>query len=576
MDLIQYLIKKRIFGKNQEPKIKAQAKETGKTLEEVIIEEKILPEKKLFELKSDFLKIPLKKKAAEGLSPDFSVIPRESVEFYKMIPLKVDKKQGLLEVGMVFPENSQAREALKFLARQQKLAVKVFLIALSDFREYLSRYRTPEKEVERALKRLKEEPPGKGAKEGAREAEFERLVEEAPIVKMVSVILRQAVEGKASDIHIEPFPGNLRVRYRLDGILYHSLTLPLKIHSAVVARIKIMGGLKIDETRVPQDGRFSIIVDDRKVDFRVSTLPTTLGEKVVLRVLSPEEGMKSLRELGFRDRNFKVVEEATRKTAGVILATGPTGSGKTTTLYSLLGILNKEGVNIITLEDPVEYFIEGINQSQVKPEIGYTFARGLRQILRQDPDIIMVGEIRDEETASLAVHAGLTGHLVLSTLHTTNALGVIPRLVDMGVKPFLMPPTLSLSISQRLVRLLCPDCRKKVKLEGDKKKYILDKLKGLPPGSRPKTIKSKKTIYIYQAQGCKKCNFKGYSGRIGVFEVLKMTETLGDLIVKDPSEKELVKEARRQGMISMEEDGILKVLDGLTSLEEIMRVTEEL
>jgi len=279
-------------------------------------------------------------------------------------------------------------------------------------------------------------------------------------------------------------------------------------------------------------------------------------------------------ELGFRSLNSEVIKEAMGKPFGMILATGPTGSGKTTTLYALLKTLNKEEVNIVTLEDPVEYFIDGVNQSQIRPEINYSFARGLRQILRQDPDIIMVGEIRDEETASLAVHAALTGHLVFSTLHTNNAAGVIPRLIDMGVQAFLIPPTLNVAISQRLVRKLCPFCKKKIKAKSETKKYILNRLQNLPEKAK-KDIKIEEPMSVFKPQGCKKCNFKGYAGRVGIFEIIKMTENLADIISKSPTEKDILEEARAQGMISMEEDGFLKVLEGITSLEELMRVVEE-
>ena len=574
MDLIQYLVKKKILTKDQSVKLKAEIKKIGFSAEEVILKEKIIDEKQLFRLKSEVFKVPLKEVPIEKISPEIlSIIPRESAEFYKMVPLILRRGEKVLEVGMVFPENPQAQEALKFLARQQRLTTGIFLITLSDFEKCLRSYLVPEKEMEIALGRLEEEIKIEPKKK-IEAREFERLVEEAPIIKMVAVILRQGVEGMASDIHVEPTRENLRVRYRLDGILYTSLFLPLKVHSAIVARIKILSGLKIDETRIPQDGRFSTIIGEKKIDFRVSTFPTSLGEKVALRVLDPQEGVKPLSELGLRDRNFRIVKESIEKPYGLILATGPTGCGKTTTLYALLRILNKEGVNIVTLEDPVEYFIEGVNQSQVNLEIDYTFARGLRHILRQAPDIIMVGEIRDAETAALAIHAALTGHLVLSTLHTSNALGVIPRLIDMKVKPFLIPPTLSLAVNQRLIRVLCSHCKQKVKLQGKKKKYILDKIKNLPKEAT-ESIETKEPLYIYEPKGCKKCNFNGYSGRIGVFEIIKMTPSLAEIIIEKPTEGEILKEAKAQGMISMEEDGILKVLEGVTSLEETMGVAEK-
>ena len=555
--------------------MRGEIRESDKTPEEIILQKKIIGERELFQRKSKLINFPLREKVPEEISQEvLSIIPKESVEHYKMIPLFLDKERAILEVGMVYPENSQAQEALKFLIRQRKIEAKVYLITLTDFKRCLEKYKASRKEMEQALEKLEQEMsriPKKGGK-GIKVEEAGRLVEEAPVIKMVAVILRQSVEGDASDIHIEPTRDSLRVRYRMDGILHSSLVLPLKIHSAIVARIKILSGLRIDETRIPQDGRFSTNVGGQNIDFRVATFPTTLGEKVVLRVLNPETGLKSLSDLGLRDRNLKVTKRTIENPYGMILVTGPTGCGKSTTLYALLRILNKEEVNIVTLEDPVEYFMEGINQSQVKPEIDYTFAKGLRQILRQDPDIIMVGEIRDGETANLAIHAALTGHLVLSTLHTTNVTGVIPRLIDMGIKPFLISPTLSLAVNQRLVRVLCPHCRKKVKAEGEKKKFIKEGLKNLPLKLREKI---KEPYYVYEPQGCKKCGDKGYSGRTGIFEIVEMTDNLSRIINKSPVPSEILKEARDQGMTTMGEDGILKALNGVTSLEEIIRVAEE-
>jgi len=576
MDLIDYLSDKKFLKKKEAQNIKSEERETGRKPEELILDKGLLDEKTLFQTKSKFLKIPLKEKISKKAgSKAISIVPRESVEFYKMIPLRLDEDKGILEVGMVYPKDVQGQEALKFLTRQHKLKPKVFLISLSAFRNYLSKYHSPRKEMEKALGKLEKEAleEKKTEKGGVQfEGGQKRLSEEAPIIKMVAVILRQGVEGGASDIHIEPTKDNLRIRYRMDGILYPSLILPLKIHQAIVARIKILSKLKIDETRIPQDGRFSTIIHGKKIDFRVATFPTNLGEKVALRILDPEKGLKSLDELGLTGRNLEVVKESIKNPYGMVLSTGPTGSGKTTTLYAILRILNKGKVNIVTLEDPVEYFIEGINQSQVKPDIGYSFATGLRQILRQDPDIIMVGEVRDEETASLAVHAGLTGHLVLSTLHTISATGVIPRLIDMGVENFLIPSTLNVALSQRLVRVLCKNCKKKVKASQKETKYILDKIGKMPGNQRPKI---EEPIYIYKPKGCSKCKNKGYKGRIGVFEVLEMTREMARIVSSDPTENKLFDEARNQGMITMEEDGLLKVLKGVTSLEEIMRVVEE-
>lgn len=579
MNLIQFLIKQKNISKQQGEQLIEEAKRLGKDHEELLIEQKVMSEDEVFNFKSRILKVPLKKVNVEEITPDvLSFIPKEAVEFYKVVPLAIDRVKNILEVGMVYPENSQAQEALKFLARQQKLTLNVVLIAFSDFKRYFEKFQAPEKEVESALAKLEQEfgsTQDKSILEEVSEAQAsESIIEEAPIIRMVAVILRQAVEGKASDIHIEPTTEDLRVRYRLDGVLYPSLVLPLKVHPAVVARIKILSRLKIDETRIPQDGRFSAKVNNKRIDFRVSTFPTTLGEKVAIRVLDSGEGLRTLEGLGMVGRNYNVVMKVIKRPYGMILATGPTGSGKTSTLYTILNLLNKNQVNIVTLEDPVEYFMSGINQSQVRPEIDYTFAKGLRQILRQDPNIIMVGEIRDEETADLAVNAALTGHLVLSTLHTNNAVGVVPRLLDMGVKPFLIPPTLTAVVSQRLVRVLCPECKIKMDLDNKTKSYLNEKIKNFPLETKSH-LNLKSEPVVFWPKGCKKCNSTGYLGRIGIFEVFEMTEQLGEIIVKGPTEKAINQEARRQGMLTMEEDGIIKVLQGVTSLQEIMRASRE-
>ncbi len=575
MDIYQFLVKKKFFTKEEAAQLKEEVVQTGKTLEDLLAAQGALREAEFFRWKGEALGIPFRKDLPEDISHDIlSIIPRESADFYKIMPLGI-QSSNVLEVGMVYPENPQAQEALKFLVRQQKLASRVYLITLSDFKKNFGKYQAVEKEVKQALESLEKDITleDKGAPR-ANKGEFDRLVEEAPTIKIVSVILRQAVEGKASDIHIEPSRDCLRIRYRLDGVLYPSLVLPLQVHPAVVGRIKILSRLKIDETRLPQDGRFSAKIDQKLVDFRVSTLPTALGEKVVLRVLDATSGAKTLKELGLTGRNYDLMEKAAKLPYKMVLVTGPTGSGKTTTLYSMLHLMNSEEVNIITLEDPIEYFIEGVNQSQVNPDIGYTFANGLRQILRQDPDIIMVGEIRDEETASLAVHASLTGHLVLSTLHTNSAVGAIPRLMDMGIKPFLLAPTLSTVLSQRLVRILCQVCKKEVELSGELKKYVLDKISQLPPAAKEK-VKIGENVTVFQPVGCKKCNNTGYTGRLGVFEVIEMSDGLDRLILDRAGDHELFLEARKQGMLTMEEDGVLKVLAGITSLEEVMHSTSE-
>ena len=574
MTLIQQLVKKGILDKGKATTLEFEIRETGKREEEVILERRICDENFLFDLKSKNLKIPLKEIVASEVPLEtLEMIPEETAKYYQMIPLI--RKDKTLEVGMVYPEDLKAQEALKFLARQGLFTYQVFLITPTTFSNLLKQYRTLRREVGKALEELETEFKEEKVEVRPRTAaEFERLAEEAPITKIVAVILRHAVEGKASDIHIEPTREKLRIRFRLLGILHSSIFLPLRTHPAVVARIKILSNLKIDETRIPQDGRFSTKINGGSTDFRVSTFPTTLGEKVAIRVLDPTIGLKTFGELGLEKRNLEAVKQAIERPYGLILASGPTGCGKTTTLYAILQVLNKEGVNIVTLEDPVEYFIEGINQSQVRPEIGYDFAIGLRHIVRQDPDIIMVGEIRDPETASLATHAALTGHIVLSTLHTSNAVGVIPRLLDLGIQPYLIPPTLSIAIAQRLVRRLCDNCKKKIRPKKEIKDLILKEFDNLPPQTK-NNFKIPKPLYIYQTTGCRKCNNEGFTGRIGLFEILSMTDQLSDIILKEPSEREIAKEAERQGMITMKQDGILKVLNGVTTIEEVLRVAEE-
>jgi len=574
MSLINELIKKGILKKEQAISLELEIKESDKKEEEVILEKGIVTEAFLFNLKSETSRIPLKEiDAGEVTLEILELIPEETAKHYKMIPLS--KEGNVLEIGIVYPDDLKAQEALKFLSRQGRFTYKVFLITPTTFNKLLKQYRTLRGEVGKALEELKTELEGEKIKIRPKTtAEFERMAEEAPITKIVAVILRHAVEGKASDIHIEPTREKLRIRFRLLGMLHSSILLPLRIHLPVVARIKILSKLKIDETRIPQDGRFSTKINGKDIDFRISTFPTTLGEKAAIRVLDPTVGLKTFKQLGLEKRNFKLVKEAIEKPYGMILATGPTGSGKTTTLYALLRLLNKEGVNIITLEDPVEYFMEGINQSQIKPQIGYTFAQGLRHVLRQDPDIIMVGEIRDSETATLAIHAALTGHIVLSTLHTSNALGVVPRLIDLGIQPYLISPSLNIAIAQRLVRELCDSCKKKIKPKKEVKDLILKAIENFPSHLK-KNIEIPKPLYVFEAKGCKKCQDSGFTGRIALFEILTMTDQFSEIILKEPSETRIAQEAERQGMITMKEDGILKVLVGLTTIEEVLRVAEE-
>jgi type IV pilus assembly protein PilB len=572
MKLLQELFAQGLLFDDKMEELKKKIEASGKTEEEVILDSKIVPEETLFILKGKILGIPFKKVDAEQIPPAvLDMIPEEASVNYKMVA--VEKNKNSLLVGMVYPENIVTQNALRFLANQYNFSYKVCLITLSNLEKILKQRKNISTETEKVLETLPEET-GKILDNLSNKNSGETKIEEAPIIKMVSVILRHAVEGGASDIHIEPGRDKLVVRFRISGLLYASLSLPLKVHPAIVARIKILSAMKIDENRIPQDGRFSTKVDEKDIDFRVSTFPTLYGEKVVLRVLDPSTGLKSFEELGLTKRSLDIVKEAITKPYGMILFTGPTGSGKTTTQYAILRILNQESTNIVTVEDPVEYSIAGINQSQVRPEIGYTFAEGLREILRQDPNIIMVGEIRDEETANLAINAALTGHIVLSTLHTNSSTGVVPRLIDMGVKPFLLPSTLRVVISQRLVRTLCPYCKIKASPSEKIKNYIAERIKSIPLEAR-KDIKIEDPLLLYAAKGCDACGLIGYKGRVGLYEVLSMSDELAELIQTNPLENLIYKVAQKQGMLTMEQEGILKVLSGITTMEEVVRATEE-
>ena len=578
MDILKTLVQRKILDQKTASRVEEEVRTGRKTLEEVLLERKLVEEELLFKVKSEVLQVPLRRVEAKDIPLKvLELIPEDSAKHYRMIPLL--QKGKMLEIGMVHPEDSQAQEALQFLSRQGNFSYQVALIQPSLFEDIMRQYRNQKQEVGKALEELQEEMKGKEKNEKGPVVKLQRLVEEAPITKVVAVILRNAVEGKASDIHIEPTKTQVRVRFRLLGDLYSSLFLPKKVHQAVVARVKILSNLKIDEQRIPQDGRFSALIDERSVDFRVSIFPTALGEKVAIRVLDSTVGLKSFEELGLQSSNLNKVKEAIQRPFGLILVTGPTGSGKTTTLYAMLHHLNREILNIVSLEDPVEYLIEGINQSQVHPEINYDFAQGLRQVLRQDPDIIMVGEARDKDTAALVVHAALTGHIVLSTLHTNNAAGAIPRLLDMGAEKYLVPATLSAVLSQRLVRRLCDDCKERIQPKREIKQLLMKELEQISPQQEPTAgvylANRGKDISLFAAKGCKKCGGSGYTGRVGLFEVLVMTDELTNIILEKPSEPTIEKEAEAQHMLTLRQDGVLKVLDGMTTMEEIIRVTKE-
>lgn len=574
-----FLVAKKVASRKKIDEIFEESKKNNLDFFEVLHKKNIIDEEISIKIKAEFLNIPYVDLKDKILDVNIlKEIPEKAAIFYKFIPFK--KTGNILKVAMVDPTNIDALDALKFISIKHNINEKIYVISQNGFNNAIKQYRTFSEELKDVLKNVDRQIVSRGGASKKQEEEIKVVLEEeAPVSRIVDIIISHAVEGKASDIHIEPTQDELKVRYRLDGMLHDSLILPKKISSVVVSRIKILADLKIDETRKPQDGRFRFEVKNRvnaekSVDLRVSTFPTVNGEKVVMRILDTSSDISSLENLGIWQKGLKMINKNINKPFGIILITGPTGSGKSTTLYAILKMLNREGVNIVTLEDPVEYYLDGINQSQVQPEIGYTFSSGLRSILRQDPDIIMVGEIRDKETAELATHAALTGHLVLSTLHTNNVIGVIPRLIDMGIEPFLIASSLNVAVGQRLVKKVCNFCKEEIKASPAMEKFIRKELEEIPDVYKS-GLDLEGDIKLFCGKGCAECKKAGTSGRIGVFEVLSMTPELEEVISSKMIESEIIKEAKRQEMITMRQDGIIKVLNGLTTIEEVLRATEE-
>ena len=577
MSFLDELAKKGIINKSQIGEIKSRARNDRDGIDEALIETG-LAEDKILQLKGEYLNLPVKKVNVEEMSFEaLKYISADSAEHYQIVPLEL--KDGVLEVGILDPENIQAMDALEFISTKLGIPFKVFLISRSDYKNIVEAYKGMESQVEEALEELGTDELDEAKKTSAenlsqeikniKSGEEGKIVEDAPVIKIVAVILRNALEGNASDIHIEHTGEKIKVRFRVDGMLHTTITLPPNVYSGVVARVKILAKLRLDEKRKPQDGSFSANIDGRKIDFRVSTMPAYYGEKVVMRILDSEKGVKPMDQLGLSEVNLKIIRDAIKKPYGLILITGPTGSGKSTTLYSMMNELDKETSNIVSLEDPVEYHMPDINQSQMMPEIGYTFASGLRSILRQDPDIIMVGEIRDKETAQLAIQAALTGHLVLSTLHTNSAVGAIPRLVDMGVDPYLIAPTLIVSIAQRLARLTYPASRKEVPMDSSVRTQVEEQMKDLPAEFRP-NIGDK----MYEVVPSPECP-SGTRGRIAVFEMFKVDKEMQNVILKNPVNSEIYRVARKNGMLMMREDAMLKSLEGLIPFTEVYNFNSE-
>lgn len=569
--LLSILVQKNLITEKEAANVEREARE-GDTSVETILSNRGLSQEDILSAKGSYLGLPTR--AIESANIPFEIlkyIPEESAAHYRFVPIGV--VDGALEIGIVDPDNIEARDALNFISSKINLPFKLFLITEDDFKAILETYKGLSGEVTKALSELggdvnEDADLNKDSTQdltGAKKTGEARVIEDAPVTKIVATVLRYAIEGQASDIHIEPMSDKTRVRFRIDGVLHTSLVLPNNVHRSVVARIKILCNMKLDEHRKPQDGRFSAKIDGRGVDFRVSTFPTYYGEKVVMRILDKEKGVRSLENSGLSKEHLEMVRRAIKKPYGMILISGPTGSGKSTTLYAMLNEVDKETKNVLSLEDPVEFNIDGISQSQVRAEINYTFATGLRTTLRQDPDIIMVGEIRDKETAALAVQAALTGHLVLSTIHTNNAVGVIPRLIDMGVDPYLIAPTLVLAIAQRLVRTLCPGTGKQVPIEGSLKEMVDRRFADLDPTIRERAMPKD---HLYEIDPTPECP-NGTRGRMAVVEMFEMDKDIEAAILRRANEPDIRALVRKKGMLSIQEDALVKCANGLIPFEEV-------
>ncbi len=568
MNTLELLANKNIIKKGDISKIEREAGKSGRTIED-FLESNGISAETVLDAKGEYYNMPTKNLGGRDIP--FSIlkyVSEDAATHYGFVPLGLS--DGALEIGLLDPENIEARDAISFIIGKLNLPYKIFIISEKDFKKVIESYKGLSGEVTKALTELETELSSdlediKILKDSKQAKVETKIIEDAPVTKIVATILRYATEGNASDVHIEHMRDKVRVRFRVDGILNTSLILPPEVHQAVVARIKILSNMRLDEKRKPQDGRFSAKIEGRKIDFRVSTFPAYYGEKVVMRILDQEKGVKTLDQMGLSKRYLSIIREAMTRPYGLILISGPTGSGKTTTLYSMLSEINKDEKNVLSLEDPIEYNIEGMSQSQVFPEIGYDFANGLRTTLRQDPDVIMVGEIRDKETAALAIQAALTGHLVLSTIHTNNAAGVVPRLIDMGIDPYLIPPTLILVMAQRLVSTLCPGTGKAIPMSDSIKNMVEKEFSDLPAEFR-KEIPV--TTEMFEAERTAQCP-NGIKGRMAVFEMFKMDSDIEQVILKNPVESEVFKVARKKGLITVKEDAIIKAMQKIIPFEEV-------
>ncbi len=541
--------------------VKNESKRRGDSTEKVITEMHWVTPEKLMEAKAQVIGVSFVKPDDQPLSPEvLEFIPEDVAKQFGIIP--IGHEGNTISVAMVDPMDLQT---IEFIEKKCGMSVRPFMATAESInRAIADQYnRGLSKEVSEALK----QSSGGVTKTQVQAIEASAVLGEAPVARIVSTILEYGIKVKASDIHIEPLENETRVRYRIDGILQEKLVLPKKIHDAIISRIKILGNMKIDEKRIPQDARFNFKIAQEELDLRLSSLPTAYGEKMVMRLLKKTGGVPTLPELGLRGKALQNLMDSIARPHGVILITGPTGSGKTTSLYSILSKLNSTAVNIVTLEDPIEYQIAGVNQVQVNVQAGLTFASGLRSFLRQDPNIIMVGEVRDAETADLAIQASLTGHLVFSTLHTNNASGALPRLLDMHAEPYLIASTVTCIVGQRVLRKTCNACKVPKKATIEVEDQIKKTLGDLYDFTNNK-------INLFSGKGCPECNNSGYSGRVAIFEVLPISEKISRLILVRETSQTIEKMAMSEGMITMIQDGYLKVLEGMTTIEEVLRVAQ--
>ncbi|MDO8523041.1 MAG: ATPase, T2SS/T4P/T4SS family [bacterium] len=574
-----FLLDSELVSATDIEKAEKESKSGGKNIEDILLAEKKISDADIARIKAYILGIPFVNLEDEKIDPKIlAIIPEPIAKKNNIVSFK--KNGNLLEVAMLDPEDL---ETIEFIKKKSDLKILPRLTNAASIKKVLSQYqKSLEVEFGDIIKNETEKTLISVAQEEGKEIseeDLKKIAEDLPIIKIVDTLLRHAILGRASDIHIEPMEKEVLVRYRIDGILHEAMVLPAQVAPGIVARIKVLSNLKLDEHRLPQDGRFKIETPEYKISFRVSVLPVFDGEKIVMRLLPESSKGFTFEELSFHGEDLEKLHKYIKRPVGMILATGPTGSGKTTTLYSVLSVLNTPGVNISTIEDPIEYRMPRINQTQVRPEIGFSFANGMRTLVRQDPDIMMIGEIRDEETAGLAINAALTGHLVVATLHTNSAAGALPRLLDMHIEPFLIVSTVNVIIGQRLVRKLCKD-NIEYKLSDAEFKSLskeVDMNRVLDFLKKEKIVAPKtewKDISFFKPKPAGECP-DGYSSRIGIHEVLEVTSTIKNLIMQNATGDDIEKQAKSEGMMTMMEDGIFKCVQGLTTIEEILRVTRE-